>query len=169
MEATDLNWYALYVRSRHEFIAESELRRKGLEAYLPAIKKLRQWKDRKKYIELPLFPGYIFVYAQPNPEQYLNILKTRGVVNIVSSEAGRPTPVAPEEINSLRMLIESGEEIDIYPHLKEGSRVRVKRGSLKGAEGVLEKRDEKYMLMINIDILGRSVSVKIYADDVEAA
>jgi transcription antitermination factor NusG len=65
-------------------------------------------------------------------------------------------------------LIESGRDIDIYPELKEGTRVRVKRGPLQGAEGTLEKRQDQYMLLINIELLGRCIGVKMYADDIEA-
>jgi len=77
--------------------------------------------------------------------------------------------VPPEEISFLRLLIESGKELDIYPHIKEGAWVRVKRGSLKGAEGILEKKEDQYMFLVNIKLLGRSVGVKIYADDIESA
>lgn len=169
MIASAPEWYALYLKSRHEFIAWSELRRKGIETFLPLAKKLRLWKDRRKFIEFPLFPGYIFVCSSPEPGHYLHILKTRGVVNIVSARAGQPVPVSPEEINSLKLLLASGQKLDIYPHLSEGARVRVRRGPLSGAEGVLVRKEDEYMLMVNIEILGRSVSVRIYADDVETA
>jgi len=162
------NWYALYVKSRHEFVTESELRRKGIEVYLPAVKRLRWWKDRRKIIDFPLFPGYLFVHIQKRPEEFLNVLKTKSVVTLLSSDPGCPTSVSSEEIESLKLLIESGKELDIYPHLKEGTRVRVKRGPLKNAEGILKKKEDQYMLLVNIELLGRSVGVKIYADDVEA-
>ncbi len=169
MVTEKLSWYALYVKSRHEFVAQGELSRKGINTYLPAVKKARQWKDRKKFVEFPLFPGYCFVNIKPSPEDFVSVLKTRGVVTLLSSKPGCPTPVAPEEINSLRLLVESGKDFDIFPHLKEGARVRVKRGPLKGAEGVLEKKEDQYMLLVSIKLLGRSVGVNIYADDIEAA
>ncbi len=164
-----LSWYALYVKSRHEFVAQGELSRKGINTYLPAVKKTRQWKDRKKFVEFPLFPGYCFVNIKSSPEEFASVLKTRGVVTLLSSKPGCPTPVAPEEINSLRLLVESGKDFDIFPHLKEGARVRVKKGPLKGAEGILEKKEGQYLLLVSIKLLGRSVGVNIYADDIEAA
>lgn len=91
----------------------------------------------------------------------------QGAVTLVSSEPGIPTPVPPEEISSLRVLVESGEELDIYPHLREGTQVRVRRGPLKGAEGILQEKGGQYMFLININLLGRSVGLKIYADDIE--
>ncbi|KAF0221851.1 MAG: transcription termination factor NusG domain [Geobacteraceae bacterium] len=163
-----LQWYALHVKSKHEFATNSELLRKGVETYLPAVKRLRQWKDRKKLVEFPLFPGYIFVHIRSDQEDFCRILKTRGVVTLLSSEPGFPTAVPTEEINSLRLIVGSGNELDIYPHLKKGTRVRVKRGLLAGAEGTLVEKEERFMLLINIELLGRSVGVKVYADDVEA-
>lgn len=166
---TKANWYALYVKSRHEFVAQQECERKGLQTFLPSVKRLRRWKDRKKFIDFPLFPGYLFVHVRQNPEEFLEVLKTRGVVTFISLEPGAPTPVSPEEIRSLRTLIESGEEFDTYPHLSEGSRVRVRYGPLKGAEGVLRKKEGQHMFLVNVELLGRSLGVKIYADDVEDA
>ncbi len=162
-------WYAVYVKSRHEFVVFNELREKGIDAFLPAIKKMSQWKDRKKLVEYPLFPGYVFVQVPSHPGYYLTVLKTRGVVTFISLEPGRPTPVALEEINSLRLLIEGGGEIDVYPHLKEGTKVRVKSGPLMNAEGILAKRENEFIFAVNIELLGRSVAVKIGVHDIEPA
>jgi transcription antitermination factor NusG len=168
MEAYMKNWYVLYVKSRHEFVTNNELIKKDIETFLPAVKRLRQWKDRKRWIDFPLFPGYLFINIQPWPESFLSVLKTRGAINLLSTEPGHPTSVSSDEISSLQLLIESGRDIDIYPELKEGTRVRVKRGPLQGAEGTLEKRQDQYMLLINIELLGRCIGVKMYADDIEA-
>jgi transcription antitermination factor NusG len=167
--ATIPDWYAVYVKSRHEFVAFNELQRKGVEAFLPLVKRISQWKDRRKLIEYPLFPGYVFVQVPSYPGAFLEVLKTRGVVAFIALEPGKPTPAVPEEIASLRLLIESGNDIDIYPHLKEGTRVRMKSGPLKYAEGVLAKRENEYLFVVNIELLGRSVAVKICVHDIESA
>jgi len=164
-----MEWFALHVKSRHEFVTNGELMKKGIETFLPSIKKWRQWKDRKKLIDFPLFPGYLFVHSYPNPEEFINVLKTKGAVTFISLESGNPTPVPSEEISSLKLLIENGKELDIYPHLKEGTWVRVKRGALKGAEGILKMKEDQYMFLINVRLLGRSVGVTIHADDIESA
>lgn len=143
--------------------------RKGIETFLPSVKRLRHWKDRKKLVDFPLFPGYLFVSMNASPEAYINVLKTRGAVYLISTEAGYPTPVAPEEINSLRLIIESGQELDIYPHLKESTLVRVKRGPLQGAEGMIENNLGQYIFLVNINLLGRSIGVKIHAEDMYSA
>jgi transcriptional antiterminator NusG len=165
--AASPNWYAVYVKPRHEFVAFGELQRKRVEAFLPSVKRISQWKDRKKLIEYPLFPGYVFVQVPSYPGAFLSVLKTRGVVSFIALEPGKPTPAAPEEITALRLIIDSGNDIDIYPHLKEGTRVRVKSGPLKYAEGVLAKREDEYLFVVNIELLGRSLAVKICVHDIE--
>ncbi len=161
-------WYALRVRSRHEFVTYNELRRKGIEAYLPTVKKWSQWKDRKKLVEFPLFPGYLFANININSQEYFNTLKTKGAVNVLSLEGGRPAPVPPDEIHSLRILVESGEELDIYPNIKEGTKVMVKKGLLKGATGILTRKETHYVFSVDVILLGKSVGVKVFADDVES-
>jgi transcription antitermination factor NusG len=167
MNDTTKNWYALYVKSRHEFVAFGGLIRKGTEAFLPSIKRFKQWKDRRKLVEFPLFPGYLFVYIQPNPEEFLNVLKSGGVVSFVSLTPGYPTPVPFSEVTSLKLMVESGKELNIYSSLEEGSSVMVKRGPLKSAKGILTEKDDQSMFLVNIKLLGRSIGVKIHADDLE--
>ena len=160
-------WFALYVRAKHEFITNGELQKKNIETFLPSVKRLRQWADRKKLIDFPLFPGYVFVHVPPSSGEFLNVVKTRGAVNFVVGNPGHPTPIPREEISSLSILVESGEEFDIYPNLREGDPIRVKRGPLKGAEGILLKKERPYMLYVNINLLGRSVGIRIHSDDIE--
>ena len=99
----------------------------------------------------------------------MNVLKTRGSVCFVSLEPGHPTAVPLEEIASLRAMVMSGEQLDIFPAFKEGTAVRVKYGPLLGTVGILAKREGRQMFLVNIEILGRSVGLKICAEDVELA
>ena len=162
-------WYAIHVRSRHEFVAYGELRKKGINAFLPSTTRISQWKDRRKQVEYPLFPGYLFVNIRPHAEDFLPVIKTRGMVNFVSLVPGYPTPVSPEEIRALQIVMESGQPVDVYPSLIPGTWIRIKRGPLAGAEGVLADRADQHLFLVNIDILGRSVGLRIYAEDVEPA
>ncbi len=164
-----LNWYALSVKSKHEFVTRDELRKKKIETFLPSVMKLRQWSDRKMKVEFPLFPGYLFVFIVPHPEEFLPVMKTRGAAGLVCLETGHPTPVLPEEIQSLRTVIESGRPFDVYPRFQEGARVRIRRGPLRGAEGILAGKEEQDMFFVNIEILGRSVGLHICPDDIEQA
>ena len=168
IRTAERNWYALYVKSRHEFVTQSELSRKEIPTFLPSVEKPRQWKDRKKIIQSPLFPGYLFVYIQARPDAYTSVLRARGAVHLLSTENSCPTPVSPDEINSLKLIIESGQTVDIYPNLKKGTPVRVKRGPLAGAEGIISNKLEQYIFVVNIDMLGRSIGVHISADDIES-
>jgi transcription termination/antitermination protein NusG len=161
------NWYALRVKSRHEFVTSEELTRKVIDNFLPTVSRVRQWKDRKKDVTFPLFPGYLFIHLEPRPESFLNVLKTRGSVCFVSLEPGQPSSLLPEEIAYLKVMLESGEPLDVFPAFKEGMPVRVKHGPLRGIVGILTKRENHHMFLINIDILGRSVGLKISAEDVE--
>ncbi|MDA8325386.1 MAG: hypothetical protein M0033_04125, partial [Nitrospiraceae bacterium] len=88
-------------------------------------------------------------------------------VALVSALPGQPTPVPDEEISSLRIMMESGRELDVMPHVKEGDKVRIKGGPLRGAQGILGKKEGQYVFFVNVDLLGRSIGVKVYSDDVE--
>lgn len=161
------NWYALHVRSKHEFVTTGELSKKGIDAYLPSVKRWSNWRDRKKLIEFPLFPGYLFVSIPPEPCSFLAVLKTRGAVTFIALDHLKPTPVPEAEITALKLLTSSGEALDLYPHLKEGRQVRVTRGVLTGARGTIEKREEHYMFLVNITLMGKSIGVRLSATDVE--
>lgn len=164
----DYYWYALYVKSRHEFSILDRLLRSGIEAFLPSVERLSKWKDRKKLIRYPLFPGYIFVHIRRTHRDIMTVLKTPGVVRFLGFEPRNPEIIPEEQIYSLRRLVESREQIDPYPYIKEGQRVSVKRGPLTGATGILIKKEDGHIFVVSIDILKRSVAVKIDASDVEA-
>ncbi len=130
---------------------------------------MNKWKDRYKLIEYPLFPGYLFVKIRRHSEIFLNVLQTRGVVAFLSQEPGIPSPVPPDEMRSLKLVVENGKEIDVYEGLEEGTRVRIKNGPLAHAEGILSRRKNDYLLLVNIELLGRSVAVQVSAQNLEAA
>src|SRR5829696_8386117 len=125
-------WYAVWTRSRHEQVVRDQLERKGLEAFLPTITKWSRWKDRKKQIDWPLFPGYCFVRA--TLDDRLAVLKCTGVVNIVSFD-GEIAVIPDHEINSIRQLIETDLQFDPCPLIKEGMLAEVVHGPLRGVVG----------------------------------
>ncbi len=163
------NWYALWVKSRHECIARDELSKKGIETFLPSVTKLQQWRDRKKKVEFPMFPGYLFVSLHRSSDDFQRAVRTRGSVCLVSLDPGHPTPVSSEEIQALKAVVASGQTFDVYPHFQQGARVRVRRGPLEGAEGVLAKKEGQHFFFVNVEILGRSVGLRISANDIEQA
>ena len=160
-----MNWYALWTRSRHEQVVREQLERKQVEVFLPTIRKWSRWKDRKKQIDWPLFPGYCF--ARFEPHDSLPILKCTGVVNIVSFE-GEPAAIPEHELNSIRTLIDTDLAFDPVPLIKEGQMVEVVHGPLKGVVGRLVQKKEKARLVLSVDLIGQGVSVEIDAADVRA-
>ncbi len=165
--ADGLFWYAAYVRSRHEFRVHEYLASARIETFLPAITRLSRWKDRKKLVTFPLFPGYLFVHICSRKDAFLPVLKTPGVVKFLSSRPGPPEPVPESQIASLKNLVAAGKDIEPYPYLQEGRRVRIKWGPLAGVEGILVEKRGQHMLVLSIDILRQGASVRIDAADVE--
>lgn len=161
-------WYAVHVRSRHEFVAYHELLRRGIEAFLPSVTKVSQWSDRKKRIEQPLFQGYLFVQLPLFAGRFGTVLQTRGVVAFISLGGNMPAAVSAEEIEALKLMVRSGKDLDLYPGMKTGTRVRIKSGPLKTAIGVVTAREREYTFHVNVELLGRSVAVAVCAEDIEA-
>ncbi len=164
----ELNWYAAHVRSRHEFQVYDRLAKTGTEAFLPVVERLNRWKDRKKLINFPLFSGYLFVHIPDNYQERVCVLKTKGVVRLLGAEPGRPEAVPEEQIISLKRLADNKASLDPYPYLKEGQRVRIRRGPLTGVEGILIEKPGQHILVLSVDIIQQGVSLKIEASEVEA-
>lgn len=167
LELSSLQWFALHVRARHEFQVWERLIRVGVEAFLPTIERLRRWKDRKKVVTFPLFPGYLFVHIPKRAQDILSVLKIKGVVRLLGSEPGVPDSIPDEQIISIKRVVEGKEALDPYPYLKEGHRVRIKNGPLAGVEGILVERLDHHMLVLSVDILRQGVALKIEALEVE--
>ena len=158
-------WFAVWTRSRHEQIVREQLERKHVDAFLPTITRWSRWKDRKKKIDWPLFPGYCF--ARFDPADTLPILKCTGVVNIVSCE-GRPSAIPEFELDSIRLLISSELQYDPCPMIREGMMVEVVNGPLRGVIGRLMRKDSpRARLVLSVDLIGQAVSVEVDAGDVK--
>lgn len=163
-------WCCIYVKSRHEFKVQEKLSKEMITSFLPTIDRLRKWKDRKKMVTFPLFPGYLFINLDENiglSDQILKVVKTPGVVNILKNELGMPIAVPEKEIINLKNLVKSNQEIDPYPYLKEGQMVRIMEGALKGVSGILLKKENADYVVVTIEILKRSVCVKIDPSNIE--
>ena len=160
-----VQWFAVWTRSRHEQVVREQLEKKNITAFLPTIPRWSRWKDRKKKIDFPLFPGYCF--AQFDPAHALPILKCTGVVNIVSFE-GKPAAIPDYELESIRLLIGSELQYDPCPMIREGMMVEVAHGPLRGVIGRLLRKDaKKASLVLSVDLIGQGVSVEVDAADVK--
>ena len=154
----EARWYALHTRSRHEKCVEEELRKKGIETFLPLRKITRHWSDRTKQIEEPIFSGYLFVRIPL--KNRLQVLETPGCVRLVSFNS-LPVPVSEKELDAVRRFLEEQISIDPYPYLTEGSRVYIRSGPLRGVEGFIIRKDKHTRLVISLDLLLQSISVEI--------
>ncbi len=165
--ATDaeVQWYALWTRSRHEQVVREQLGQKHIEAFLPTVTRWSRWKDRKKKIDWPLFPGYCF--ARFNVRERLPVLRCTGVVNIISVE-GEPAAIPEHEIDGIRQLVDSDLAYDPCPMIREGMLVEVMHGPLKGVVGRLLRKNEKARLVLSVDLIGQAVSVEVDAADVRS-
>ena len=159
-----VEWYAVWTRSRHEQVVREQIERKQYDAFLPTITRWSRWKDRKKKVDWPLFPGYCF--ARFDPADALAILKCTGVVNIVSVE-GKPAPIPEHEIESIRTLVGSELQYDPCPLIREGMMVEVIHGALKGVVGRLIRKGAHARLVLTVDLIGQGVSVEVDAADVK--
>lgn len=157
-------WYAIQTRSRHEKMVRDQLAAKGITHLLPLWRKRSVWKDRIKVIEVPLFGGYLFGHFAL--QDRIAVLETIGVARLVGI-AGKPVPVPEEQIAAVRTMVERRLPYDPHPYLVEGMRVRIKRGVLVGAEGILIARKQKHRLVISVDLIQQSVAVDIDSVDVE--
>ena len=161
-----MNWYAIRVRSRHEKVVCSHLAGSGFDVYLPLVRSVRVWSDRKKEVEMPLFPGYFFVRCAMDSESRVRILSSsRGVVQIVGV-GSRPAPVPDSEIESVRGLLESEAAVTPLDHFVRGVRVRVTSGPLEGIEGVVVRQKGKRRIICSVELLGRSVQADFAVGDV---
>lgn len=155
-------WFALYTKPRHEFKAETQLQACGVEYYLPSVVRIKQWSDRKKKVKEPLFSGYIFVHG--NERDRLLALEQYAIVRSIFFQ-GRPAIVPDWQIDNLMKMLEKGEEIVVSDKMEIGSRVKIINGPFKDIEGVVfENSNQEKMLAITIDLLRRSVIVKIPRD-----
>ncbi len=157
-------WYAVRVRSNCERTVSEILREKGFAEFSPFYVARRRWSDRIKRVQLPLFPGYMF--CRFDPVNRLPLLQTPGVVNIVGFGQNF-IPVDEHEIEAIRAIMTSGNEVQPWHYLRAGQKVRVRSGSLAGVEGVLVKIKNTRRLVVSIDLLQRSVAAELDRVDIE--
>jgi transcription antitermination factor NusG len=162
-----MNWYALHTRSRHEKLVGRQLERQGFSTLVPLTMQVRQWSDRRKLVEMPLFPGYAFVRMVYEPEQKLRVLGTDGIVNFVGVH-GQGTPIPDRQIDDIQTLLNAKVPVESHPFLKVGQRVRIRSGSLNGTEGILVGQEADRMLVISVELIQRSVSIRLKGYEVEA-
>lgn len=159
-------WYAAYTCARHEKRVAQQLEERQVDSFLPLYRSTRRWKDRRKELQLALFPGYVFVRL--DLKDRLRVLQLPGVVSFVSFR-GIPAPLREGEIETLRQGMANPMRIEPHPYLKVGRRVRVEGGPFTGTEGILVRRRGSCRVVVSIDLLMRSVAVEVDEADLGAA
>jgi len=153
------SWYAIYTNPRSEKAAHRALLEKGIHAYLPLVKTLKQWSDRKKMVEEPLFRSYLFVNI--TGKEYYNVLNTPGVARYITFE-GKAVPIPQQQINAVKYFLET--EIPAEEGLtgfEPGTLVEVTHGSLMGLQGTLIEERGKHRVKVGIEAIGKSIAITV--------
>lgn len=159
-------WYAAFTRSRHEKVAASMLSSLGICHFLPLITEVRRWSDRRRKLSVPLFPGYVFVKLANSSNELLRVLKVPGVISFVGNTRG-PMVIPEEEIEYIRTILANGLGLSPHPFLATGDRVRIIHGPLAGVEGVYVRSGPDSRFVITIEMIQRSVAIKVDSCDIE--
>jgi len=158
------HWYAVYTCANSERRVADQLLTRGIEHFLPQYESLRRWKDRKVRLQLPLFPGYVFVHLAL--QNRLRVLQIPGVVQIVGF-GGRAAPLADADVARVRTCLEHGFHAQPHPFLQVGRRVRVRSGPLAGLEGIILRRKTATRFVISFALIQRSIAVELDGMDLE--
>jgi transcription antitermination factor NusG len=156
-------WYVLRTRSRHEKTVRDQLVRREVETFLPIAERWSRWKDRRKKVAFPLFPGYCF--ARFSLVDRLRVLNVVGVADLVGI-SGRPEPVPDAEIEAIQRLAATTLQYDPHPFLAEGMDVEVVRGPLTGVRGKLLRKDRVTRLVLSVTLIRQAAVVEIHPADV---
>lgn len=151
-------WYAAYTNANHEKRVTQQLEKRSVEHYLPLYESVRRWKDRRVQLQMPLFPGYVFVKLPLRDR--LQLLQIPGVVHLVSFD-GHPAPLPQEDIQAIRNCLDRGHQVEPHPYLTAGRRVRVRSGPLQGLEGTILRRKNRMRFVLSFELIMRSVAVEI--------
>lgn len=157
-------WYAAYTLANHERRVAEQLNRKSVEQFLPTYESFRRWKDRRMRLQVPLFPGYVFVRI--SLESRLKVLQIRSVVRLVGFD-GYPAALPEQEIEALRRGLAHQLRAEPHPFLRVGRRVRVRSGPLQGLEGILRNHKGCLRVVLSIELIMRSVAVEVDVADLE--
>ena len=160
-----MQWYAVGTRYRHERIAQEDLEARCLQVFLPQREILSQWKDRKQRVWMPLFPGYVFVHADLQRSR-LDIVRSGGVTRILGC-GEHAEPIPDQEIDALKRFMDVTLRHDPYPYIAPGQPVVIQRGPLRGLEGVVLRKKNKFTFVVSVHLIQQSVGVEIDACDVE--
>ena len=157
-------WYATYTCANHEKTVSKQLDQRSVEHFLPLYETVRRWKDRRVRLQLPLFPGYVFVHLALRDR--LSILQIPGVVRLVGFN-GHPSALPEREIEAIRTGVARQLRLEPHPYLTVGRRVRIKNGPLQSREGILIRKKGIFRVVLSLDLIVRSTAVEVDSADIE--
>lgn len=158
------HWYAAYTCARHEKRVTEHLAERHVQHFLPQFESVRRWNDRQVKLNLPLFPGYVFV--QLALRDRLRVLQIPGIVRLVGFN-GHPVALPDQEIDALRNTVAARLRAEPHSYLIVGRRVRIMRGPLEGAQGILVRKKSTLRVVLSLDLIARSAAVEVDAEDIE--
>ncbi|HLZ92196.1 MAG TPA: UpxY family transcription antiterminator [Candidatus Acidoferrum sp.] len=161
----DPHWYAAYTCANHEKQVAAQLEVRAVEHFLPVYSSVRRWKDRRVTLDLPLFPGYVFIRLALS--ERMRVLEVPGVVRLVGF-SGRPATLPDEEMEILRTGLGRRLGAEPHPFLTVGRRVRITGGPFAGLEGVLKRKKSALRVVVSLELIQRSVAVDVDLADVQA-
>jgi len=163
-------WFALWTNSHCEQSVHDQLAARQFDVFLPMMRDWSRRAGHRRLIPRPMFPGYLFVHALMDKQNYIEVVKTRGLVRVLGERWDKLAAIDESEIDGIRHLVAAGVDVQPYPHLREGQRVRITEGALAGTEGYLVRtKPNRGLLVVSIALLQRSVAVEIECTAVEAA
>jgi transcription antitermination factor NusG len=165
-EHTEERWYAVATNPRHEKWVALQMRGYDIDHFLPLYKSVRRWKDRRKQLELPLFPGYLFVHIALRNR--LQVLQIPGVIQLVGA-SGKPSALPEHEIGAVRQSLLQAQGIEPHPYLREGVRVRVSSGAMQGVEGILIRRKDEFRVVLSVPLIRSSFALEVDEADISLA
>jgi transcription antitermination factor NusG len=163
-DSVQLRWYAAYTCANHEKRVRDQLEERSVESFLPLYETVRRWKDRRMHMQLPIFPGYVFV--RMGLADRLRVLQVPSVVRLVGFN-GQLSALPDEEMEGLKKGLARGVLAEPHPFLSVGRRVRVKAGPLAGVEGIVIRRKNRLRLVISLELIQRAAMVEIDAADLD--
>jgi transcription termination/antitermination protein NusG len=163
-------WYALFTRSHCEQLVCDQLTAKGFHLFLPRISVWSQRAGKRHLISIPMFPGYLFLRHAIDKASYIDVRKARGLVRVLGECWDKPSVIPDAEIEAIQTTLNACLPIMPHPYLREGQRVRITQGSLRGVEGILvQSKPTKGLLILSVELLQRSVAVEVDCNIVTAA
>ena len=159
-------WYALYTCANHEKRVAAQIEACGVEHFLPVSQSVRRWKDRNVTLNLPLFPGYVFVHMALRDR--LRVLQIPSVAHLVGFN-GQPAAFPEAEIEILRAAPLQRLRAEPHPFLTVGRRVRIISGPFAGLEGVLKRKKGNLRVVVSLVLIQQSVAVEVNESDLVVA